>query len=479
MPVGPLVRQPSGRRGGRLVPLAVMVAVALPVWYTPAWAFPGAAVPTESQHALADAPLAGSDGDDPAQAVQVDTLQVAGQTLMIPRPAGFVRPDTRLQAGYDALGLGRAGTQEPLLLLVPQALDQTLMLHAAVAAARRSMAADPQLWPAAGASGPPDRQALLPAQRLPSSLQTPGPGRADAPVPGPDGGADDAAEDVPAVVRHLVIKTPGMLRLQQMSAGEFQVFRRHVQEDHQRLLQAQPPWPTGWGMPNRLTTTAGTIPATGVALDAGAMRAAMAQGRWLLPVHADDPQMLAYSAIHVLGQERGGGLRLQAQTLAMLHVGGRLLFLQANGRADDLAWTQALMQRWVADIRRYNPVDEPGVGTAAEARRVDAVQRAVQAANELVATLDDTAEAVPPDAAITDALEAAVARAMAASSSVSPELPVSPPAAAPLPAQDLAPVVQPPSERLTSTVLARLLAALACGALLWWWVQLRLSRRTM
>lgn len=432
---GWLMRSGAVRRLPSIRWPVVLALLALAASGGPAWA-----VGVQGGQALVAARQEQASGRWPPRA---EVISVAGRVIGIALPPGFVQLSPRLKGHHEALGLADGGGNEPLLVLVPAVLARS-----------------PEMPVMDGAAGPDIGNGLGAVQPVVAEQAA----DVAAAVPG--------REAVAAVPRHLVVKTPAVPRIQRMSAAEFQVFRRHVQEDHQRLLAQQPDWPEGlvalaggarpggpagerdgYGSGNGVAHAVGSDDGQQASGQPRMMQAVHVEpGRWLLPIHADDEHVLAYSAVNVLGAIGGAVPLVQTQTLAMLHVGERLLFLQVNGGRDDLAWTRMLMQRWVQGIRQANPRVQGADGIGPER------DGAVMAGGT-------------PVAGMADAIDGVLARVVADAQDAVGE------ATGLLPA--LPAVPSPASERdegtrsLASTALSKLVLGLVCALLLWVWRRLR------
>lgn len=294
-------------------------------------------------------------------------IHVAGKAVSLPIPPGFVNTPARLQNTYQTLGILPGQGQVPLVALVPNAWNERLMVQAAVRAAEETL-----------------QSSSMPSVSTETGVTAASGSAGIASVFGAHG------RGAFGLMRYLWVKAPELQESQTMSLASFQVLRNHVREDHAEQLSRQ--------------AEAG--------LSASSVSGSVAWRR-LWPLQVDEERMLIYSAENrlTMGKEgkagksgepvepvepvesaqagafgietgQAGRTLIQTQTLAMLYVADRLLFLQVNGGPGDLAWTQALMKRWTQAILQANPTVLRGPSTVAQASVQTAVisaQKAVQA----------------------------------------------------------------------------------------------------
>lgn len=390
-------------------------------------------------------PVTVSAGDDAVPALpwqaREAVIHVAGKAMSVPIPPGFVSTPARLQNTYQTLGILPRQGQVPLLALVPNSWNEQLMVQAAVRAAAETL-----------------QSGLMASVSMAAG---------EAAASGSGGIVSESGahgRGAFGLMRYLWVKAPELQESQTMSLASFQVLRNHVREDHAEQLARQ-----------------------AEAVSSAWSASGPAARRRVWPLHVDEERMLIYSAenrlnmgqagkegkegkagqvgkaaeageaglVGAFGEEAGAASRalIQTQTLAMLYVADRLLFLQVNGGPNDLAWTRALMQRWTEAILQANPTVWPEPSAVAQA----SVQAAVISAQKAVQALSGGA-----------GMAAVVMQA--GDEPVGASLPVSTLRQAPAEKRAEAPLV--------STSVKMLLPGLICVTLLWGWRCFRESRNS-
>lgn len=155
------------------------------------------------------------------------------------------------------------------------------------------------------------------------------------------------AGDTPDLSRRFSVQVMNKLITRNVGASDFMALKQSIKASNEKTYEAvkqQLP-----GLLKQASTDLSQYYDTTFLMKVG--------GLVPLPVHHEDAYSIASSTVARYEYDYGGGdkeLDIVAGTNTILHVNGRVIFLYAYGRKEDLEWTRAASKEWAKAIVAAN-----------------------------------------------------------------------------------------------------------------------------
>lgn len=166
------------------------------------------------------------------------------------------------------------------------------------------------------------------------------------------------AGDIPDLTRRFSIQVMNKLLTRNVGASDFLALKQSIKASNEKTYEA-----VKQQLPGLLTKASADLSEyydTTFLMKVG--------GLVPLPVHHEDAHSIASSTIARYEYDYGGGNKevdIVAGTNTILHVNGRVIFLYAYGRKDDLEWTRLVSKDWANAIVVANGRTATSTGASA------------------------------------------------------------------------------------------------------------------